>query len=416
MNQFPCISETFILNQITGLIDRGHTVNIYASEPSNESKIHEDVVRYDLIGRTIYYGNEKDNIPGNRVKRLRKSIHAVKSHFTKNPAAFINSMNIFKYKKQAANLKMLLKMVPFLGNGDYDVVHCHFGPNGNLAVLLKELGVFTGKIVTVFHGYDISRLPRKHGKEIYNDLFQKGDLFLPISETWKNELISMGCREDKIAVHHMGIDPKKYDFSRQRRKDRDTIKVVSIGRFVEKKGIQYGIEAMGIVMKKHNNVEYIIIGDGELRDAIEKTVSRLDLGERIRLLGWKSQEEILSCMEDADILLAPSVTSEDGDQEGIPVVLMEAMAMGLPVVSTRHSGIPELVRDHVSGFLAPERNVPVLAEIMNHCILNRDQWPVLGMAGHKEVIKNFNISMLNDRLVDVFRHLVNSKGSTAPAI
>jgi colanic acid/amylovoran biosynthesis glycosyltransferase len=368
--------------------------------------VHEDVVRYGLTGRTVYYGNGDGHVPAKRIPRIRKALDVLKGHFAENPAAFLHSMNFIKYKREAVTLRTMLKMAPFLGKDDYDVVHCHFGPNGNLGVSLKELGVFRGKILTAFHGYDVSQYVRKHGAGIYDRLFRIGDLFQPISDMWKRELISMGCSREKIGVHHMGIDPEKYHFSRRTREGKDAIKVLSIGRFVEKKGFPQGIAAVGRVMKEYRDLEYRIIGDGDLRKEIEAEVARSGFGDRIALLGWKSQEEILSFMGEADILLAPSLTSKDGDQEGIPVVLMEAMAMGIPVVSTFHSGIPELVQDNVSGFLAPEGDVEALAEKLDLCLESRDRWHEIGMAGRKTVTENFNIHRLNDRLVETYRRLV----------
>ena len=404
---FPCLSETFILNQITGLIDRGHEVDIYAYERSNDSKIHEDVEKYHLLSRTFYYGDSKYNMPANRIFRLIKGFSILMTHFNKNKRAFINSLNIFRYKKEAASLKLLYKIVPFVGRGDYDVIQCHFGPNGNLGVFLKDLEVFTGKIITVFHGYDITQYIHKNGRDAYKYLFDKGDLFLPISQRWKNELISMGCRKENILVHRMGIDIERYNNFHRNTEGDDKLKIITIARFVEKKGIRYGVEAVGQIVKEHPEIEYRIIGDGPLRDEIEAVIDQLKLREKVKLLGWKSQAEILRYMNDSDILLLPSVTSNDGDQEGIPVVLMEAMAMGLPVVSTFHSGIPELVQDGISGFLAPERDVSGLAKKLRHCIEHPELWPSILKEAHNTIIQNYNIDDLNDRLVMIYQQLLD---------
>jgi len=407
VTHFPRLSETFILNQITGLIDHGHEIDIYAYEPGGEPKIHEDVKKYDLLSRTIYYGEAINNIPVNKIDRIVESSSLLNAHFLNNPLIILNSLNIFKYRKEAASLKLLYKIVPFLNKRKYDVIQCHFGPNGNLGVLLKDLGVFPGKIITVFHGYDISQYIQRHGRNVYRNLFKKGDYFLPISERWKNELISLGCREDKIKVHHMGIDPKKYNHAHRKSNNGDKIRILTIGRFVEKKGIRYGVEAVGRVMKEHADIEYGIIGDGPLRNEIESIIFNMDLRGKVKLLGWKSQEEIIDFMKDTDILLAPSVTGQDGDQEGIPVVLMEAMAMGLPVVSTNHSGIPELVQDGISGFLAPEKDVSALADKIKRCIENRELWPDIGMEGCKTIFDKYDINDLNERLVQIYHNLLN---------
>lgn len=409
VTDFPKLSETFVLNQITGLIERGHEVDIYAYEPSLDTKSHEDVAKYDLLSRTIYYGDSIRKIPPNRILRFYQGFALLMANFDKNPQALLKSLNMFKFKRQAVALRTLYQIAPFMGKGDYDVVHCHFGPNGILGVYLKDLGVFTGKVITVFHGYDISQYIMQHGRDVYKYLFENGDLFLPISNRWKDELIALGCREDKIMVHHMGIATERYDYTQRNTGGGTKIRILSIGRFVEKKGIRYGVEAVGSIVKEYPDIEYTIIGDGPLRDEIESIIDKMNLRETIRLLGWKSQEEILNVLKDSDILLAPSVTSKESDQEGIPVVLMEAMAMGLPVISTYHSGIPELVQDGVSGFLAPEGNVTILTDKLRQCIEDRGLWPSIGNEGRKMIIREYNINNLNDRLVGMYQQLINSR-------
>jgi colanic acid/amylovoran biosynthesis glycosyltransferase len=117
---------------------------------------------------------------------------------------------------------------------------------------------------------------------------------------------------------------------------------------------------------------------------------------------WKQREELVKLLTDADILLAPSVTSQDGDQEGIPVVLMEALAQGLPVVSTYHSGIPELVQDKKSGLLVQERDVNSLVEKLEYLFVHQETWAELGKAGRKHVEEHYEIKKLNDQLVDLY--------------
>lgn len=405
---FPTLSETFILNQITGLIQRGHDVDIYAAEGSDVTKVHEDVEKYQLLKRTFYYGDAIRNMPEEKIARIARGLGLIFSHIHRNPRAISNSLNVFKFGRKASSLRLLFSIKPFLGNGDYDVIHCHFGPNGNLGVHLKELGVFNGKIITAFHGYDMTSYIDRRGKDAYKDLFEKGDLFLPISERWKDRLISLGCPEKKIMVHRMGVDLDRYASTPRERHGDDKTRILTIARFVEKKGIRYGVEAVGRIANEHPGLEYSIVGDGPLRGEIESVIDRLNLGGKVKLLGWKSHEELLGFMMDSDILLLPSVTGKDGDQEGIPVVLMEAMALGIIVVSTFHSGIPELVRDGVSGFLAPERDVAGLAGMLSKCITCRETWPRIRAEAKKVVAQMHDINALNDRLVSIYGHLVGA--------
>jgi colanic acid/amylovoran biosynthesis glycosyltransferase len=273
-------------------------------------------------------------------------------------------------------------------------------------MLLREIGAIEGKLVTVFHGFDITLLLKEQRERIYKRLFETGDLFLPISEHWKHRLIELGCPEEKIIVHRMGVDCNRFLFRSRRLDDSNKVRFVSIGRLVEKKGFEYGIRAVAKLTKNVQNIEYTIVGDGALNEYLQNLIQELGVDNNIHMVGWKQQEEVIEILENAHILLAPSVTSKNGDQEGIPVSLMEAMAMGLPIVSTKHSGIPELIENGVSGFLVPERDSEALYEKLKYLVDRPDMWPEMGAQGRKYVEENYNINKLNDRLVHIFKDLV----------
>ncbi len=404
VNQFPLLSETFILNQITGLIDRGNKVYIFAGKPLNSSKMHEDIKKYNLLDCTYYH---KSMMPGNKILRAINGIGLIIRYMLQNPLPIFNSLNFFKFGRKAVSLELLFLIIPLLEYGPFDIVHAHFGTQGNVAVFFKELYVINCKIVTTFHGFDMTRYIKDEGDSVYNRLFTKGDLCLPISECWKNKLIELGCCKDKIVVHRMGVDVDKFNFSPRKQKSDKKIKLLTVARLVEKKGVEYGIRAVSKLMHKHLNVEYGIIGDGPLKKNLESLIEELRMGGSIKLLGWKQQDEIIGSLKGADILLVPSVTSQNGDQEGIPVVIMEALAQGLLVISTLHSGIPELVEDGVSGFLVPERDVHSLADRLAYLIDHPEIWSEMGRHGREIVTKEYNINKLNDQLVELYRRILS---------
>ena len=408
VDTFPSLSETFILTQITGLIDRGHEVDIYAHSPAGNPVVHSDIERYKLLDRTFYYGSLHKTMPSDKFPRLLKGMNLMVNNFHKRPAALLRSLNILKFKKRAMSLNILYTVIPFIDRiGNYDIMQCHFGYNGKLALLLKDAGVFRGKIVTSFHGYDITEYVREKGDNVYDDLFKRGDLFLPVSERWKNELTRLGCNSDKIIVHRMGVDTHKFNHSLKRPDKNHKFRVLTVARLVGKKGVKYGVLAVANTLKKYPDIEYRIAGDGPLRNDIENLVDMMKVSDNIMLLGPKSQEEIIQLMKDADIVLAPSVNSEQGGQEGIPVVLMEAMAMGVPVLSTLHSGIPELVKNGVSGFLVPEGDADSLAERLTYLIEHPELRSAMGWAGRKHVENNYDLGTLNDRLTVLYQNLLN---------
>jgi colanic acid/amylovoran biosynthesis glycosyltransferase len=137
------------------------------------------------------------------------------------------------------------------------------------------------------------------------------------------------------------------------------------------------------------------------------------VGGQVKLLGWKNQTEVVQLLRDTHIFMAPSVTAEDGDQEGTPTVLMEALAQGLPVLSTRHSGIPEVVVEGESGYLVPERDVDALAERLENLLEHPEQWPAMGTAGRRHVEEHYDIDRLNDQLLSLYGKLSDSRSKSS---
>jgi colanic acid/amylovoran biosynthesis glycosyltransferase len=408
---FPSLSETFILRQITGLIDRGHEVDIFAGSAGNDPVRHPDVDKYRLLSRTSYL----THCACSKAAPLRalKRLGLIFANFHKNPTVVLRTFNVAAYGKAAVFLQILCQIVPFLDKDPYDILHCQFGPIGEFGLLLRDTGVFHGKIVTSFRGFDISSYVKEQGENTYDDLFRRGDLFLCVSERIKADLIRLGCDREKIIVHRSGIDPNTFTVVPRESKKGGKTTILTIARLVEKKGVEYGIKAIAKILKKYPHIEYKIAGDGPLRDKLQLLIKDLNVGEHIELLGWRAQDQVTELLETSDILLAPSFTSSKGDQEGIPGVIMEAFATGLTVVSTEHAGIPELVRDGASGFLVPERDVNALVEKLEMLIEQPQLRYEMGRTGRKFVEEYYNIETLNNRLGEAYQQLL--RGEFAPA-
>lgn len=401
VNTFPTLSQTFIQNQITGLLDLGHDVEIFAKFNYKEKKIHSDVEKYGLMNRVHYF-----NIPSSKIKRTLKAIYFIITNFHKSPLKILKSLNVFKHGKEALSLKSLYILIPFLEK-KFDIIHCHFGPNGIHGVDLKEIGI-SGKIVTTFHGYDLSMFILNNDKTVYKDLFHKGDLFLPISNYWKKRLIKLNCDKNKILVHHMGISLDKFKYSERKIPADKAVKILTIGRLTEKKGHKYVLKAISKIVHKHKNIIYLIAGDGTLRDELKSLVTKLRINNNVQFLGNVDDDTLLKLYQESHIFILPSVTAHSGDKEGIPVVLMEAQATGLPVISTLHSGIPEVVHEDKSGFLVPERDVNALAEKIESLIEHPEVWSKMGKYGRKFVEENYDIKILNQRLVKIYENVLSN--------
>lgn len=321
--RFPNLSQTFILNQITGLLDRGHHVDIFSKRRSNEVAVHADVEKYQLLDRTHYV-----EVPGNPIARILTGITSVLKYLRKSPGIILRSLNIFKYGREATSLALLHKTVPFLK--EYDIIHCHFGPAGNWGALLKELGV-RAKLVTTFHGFDI-RLGVEKGGHIYHNLFHQGDCFIAISDYNYNNLTNFGLDERKIVRLPVGIDMSRFPYKSpsESHEAGTPIRILTVARLVEEKGLQYGIQAIHRLLKQHPklNVKYSIIGDGPLKKDLTDLASKLMLNKVVHFLGARGQRDVIDMLLQSHIFLLPSIA------EALPVSLMEAQAIGLPVVAT----------------------------------------------------------------------------------
>jgi colanic acid/amylovoran biosynthesis glycosyltransferase len=153
-------------------------------------------------------------------------------------------------------------------------------------------------------------------------------------------------------------------------------------------------------------VTYSIIGDGEERKDLERLAAELGIEKAVRFLGWKTQDELIRIMENAHILIAPSVTAANGAEEGIPNVIKEAMAMGLPVVGSIHGGVPELITHGISGYLVEEKDVDALAERLSFLHDHSEIWSRLGRAGREKVERDFDIHKLNRELEELYRSII----------
>ena len=406
---FPARSETFVVNQVTGLIDRGHDVEVFANARDDDAETCPEAASYRLRERTSYA-----RLPPSPLARLLK-IPRLLPDARVAPAVLLRTLNGFKHGRDAALLRLPYLAAPFVRKQPYDVIFCHFGWSGLVGSLLRDVGAVRGKLVTVFHGADISSYPRRYGWHVYQPLFASGDLFLPVSERWRGRLIEMGCDAQKIVVHRMGVDCERFSCAPRPPRAGLRIKIVSVARLVEKKGLAHGIRAVATLASSHGGVEYTIVGDGPLGGALRGLARELGLEDRVRFLGWKSPHEVREILVESDIFLAPSVSGANGDEEGVPVSAMEAMATGLPVVGTRHSGIPELVGDGVSGFLVPEGDADALADRLARLAANPELRGRMGREGRAFIEREHDIRRLNGDLESLFER-VSSAGRSSSRV
>ncbi len=398
--KFPLSSETFVLNQITAFIDMGFEVEIVALQKGDTQNTHAAWTKYNLAARTRWLQDE----PAGKVAKLRdRASQTLRGIHRKNTW---QALNLKRYGAESRNLILSAICGKVATPFHADVFIAHFGPAGVTAAKLRELGVIRGKIATIFHGIDISsREVLNHYTPEYQQLFRRGDLMLPISDLWAGRLQKMGCPREKIAVSRMGVDMTRFS-PRPVKAPATPLEIISVARLTEKKGLHVAIEACRQLKEQGVAFRYRILGIGPWERRLRTLIEQYQLEDVVEMPGFKPSHEVKAMLDDADVFLLPSVTGADGDMEGIPVALMEAMAVGIPVVSTLHSGIPELVEADKSGWLVPENDARALAQrLAAFSQLDTDELAPVVKRAREKVEHDFNQQVINRELASVLQAL-----------
>ena len=403
-SRFPVLSDTPFLNQITGLIARGQEVDIYSDQPQEGVPYHPDVDRYDLLSRTTYVRRLAER----RTDRIREVRETLRAAPPEERRMLLRSLNPLVYWKRAWSLDQFRRTATYLPRRDYDICQCAFGYDGLKAVRVRRTGALGGRLVVSFRGADTTSYVARRHPLVYARVFREASVLMPVSETLAELLRRMGAPAEKIHVHRTGIDLSRYPYRARRLEPGEPVRLVTVARLVEKKGIEYALEALRRLLDGGTEFRYDVLGGGPLRAHLEARTAELGIADRVTFHGWASQADVRGALERCHLLLQPSVTAANGDQEGVPNVLKEAMAAGLPVVGTRHGGIPELIDDGVEGRLVPERSAEALGAALAELVRHADRWPAIGAAGCARVERDYDIDKLNDRLLDIYERLVRT--------
>ncbi|VXC71814.1 conserved hypothetical protein [Burkholderia sp. 8Y] len=393
VDKLPVPSETFVLRQMQGFAERGHEVSVLAAK-------YDDSAVNPMRGRVALRVFRQD------VSMLRHSMLCAKL----GALACIDDKGRRRLSValRAAATGCRSAFIDIVSGGDtagvdFDVVIAHFGPIGVRAMYLQEAGLLSGPIVTIFHGADMSEqavvdrwLPH------YRRLFRQSPLLLPISNLWRNRLIEWGAPESRTKVHHVGVEVHRLTAQASDRPVHRPLKVLSVARFTEKKGLAYAIE--GVRDCKHP-VHFNLIGFGPLESELRRAAS--SSANEINFLGKCTHERVFEELATADVFLLPSVVASNGDMEGIPVSIMEAMAMGVLVVATRHSGIPELVTHGETGLLVDERSATGIADALSAIVEGKVDIEAIRTNARRKVENDFNGRTLD---ADLERLLIRTLG------
>jgi colanic acid/amylovoran biosynthesis glycosyltransferase len=301
----------------------------------------------------------------------------------------------------------------------YGLIHAHFGTSGVYA--LPYARRYDLPLVVTFHGVDVTVLSswarflphRWPYSQLAPALFRRMTLGLCVSQEIRERLIAQGADPDRLVIHRLGIDLDQFTAGPR---DAGHVRAIMVGRLVEKKGFEYGLQAFARAASRHPAATLTVVGDGPRRARLEALTRSLGLGDRVRFTGVLPSRVVSERLRQSDILLAPSVTGRDGNREGSPMVVKEAGASEVVPVSTYHAGIPEIVEDGRTGFLVNERDVPALTDRLDRLLRDADLRTRMGRAAREKMAREFNNRIQVDELERLYDRAVLTRASSGSAL
>jgi colanic acid/amylovoran biosynthesis glycosyltransferase len=382
MSRFPKLTETFILYEILAVEAQGTPVEIFPLLRERQAVAHPEAAR--LVARAHYLPFFSWNIWRAQMYFLLRRPRTTLRMLWEVLSGTAGSLNFF-----AGALGVLPKSMRFA----YDMerlgvthVHAHFATHPTVAALVVHRLTGIPYSFTA-HGSDLHVRRRMLERKVEAAAFA-----VTISEYNKNVMVTEcgAASRDKIHVVHCGVDPQVFAV-RASAPPAGPLRILCVASFEEVKGHRYLLDACALLRDRGVPFECHLVGDGPLRSAVEARIASLGLGAFVHVHGPQPRLAVVRALHEAAVFALPSVPTRGGKREGIPVVLMEAMASGLPVVTSRLSGIPELVEHEVSGYLVEPGDAAGIAAALAALAQDPAWRTKLGEAGAARVRRDFDL-------------------------
>lgn len=396
LDTFPTLSETFIFNEIIELKSQGLDIAVFSLNKPNDDFMHKEAE--DLVRETCYL-----SIFSN-LSKAKKAYNYLCSHFyflIKSPFRYLKAFwfaykiygNFFGPFKGAAFFALMFKKL------GVKHVHAHFAAAASeLALLISIISGIPYSFTP--HAYDIFMKPK-----LISEKINFADFVISKTEYNKKFLKEKypGINEDKIRVIHYGIDLGKFTPSEYDSSSKLPFTILSVARLVEKKGQKYLLEACNILAKRGiTNFGCKIIGDGPLKGDLEELALSFGLSENVQFMGACPTDKVILILKESALFVLPCIIAKDGDMDGMPNALIEAMALAKPVISTYISGIPELIKDG-AGILVPPEDPEALALALEEIYLMiPEARTAMGQKGREIVEREFDMTKEVKKIKDLF--------------
>ena len=377
VDKFPSVSETFILNKVEGLCKRGHQVTVFRNSRHNDIKLEKQLLSNDVSNLVLV----DMNLPGSFIQATRKILL--------NPSVAVSAF-------RSSTISIKKNILTAIRDKYFAAHHCdiyHFEFSGLATTYMPLFKSLLGKIVVSCRGSaeKVKAITQPGRKEELQQLFSKVNYIHCVSEDMATTIQEYGAPAIKIFVNRPAIISNFFTPA-IKVNDTSVINIVSIGRLTFQKGFLVGLLAFKEVIKQNKNVHWTIAGDGPLLEEIKFYIHDLQLTDYVTLAGSVAKQQVLNLLQQADIFFLPSV------YEGIANVVLEAMAMQLPVVSSNCSGMHEVITNDVNGMLADNYNSTEMANQLLMLINNKSKRIEIGLAARKRIEEAFDL----ERQLDIF--------------
>ena len=404
VNAFPVMSEAFIASSAVALQRAGHEVDIFGIGNAHPSlRVPDVVTSNNLMARA-----KNATWPKSFSRRLMDVPRLSLSTIRKHGAARTPLLRPMTYRRSWRDLTALYQAEILPENGHYDILHCQFATLAEFVLKHRDAGLLSGRLLVHLRGYDITEVVQAHGPNVYDRAWAEADHFIANCAYFREQAIEIGCPENRIEVIGSGIRLSDFVYQPPRPIKNKVLRVVSIGRLIERKGFHHALQTIKALKDEGYSVRYDIVGDGDERKRLEGRCAELGLTGDVIFHGARPHEEITPLLEGAHMLFAPCMTSASGGIDGPVNVIKEAMASGVLVVSTHHGGIPELVEDGVTGVLARENDGEDLTRATFRLLALEPRWPTIAECARQRVTAIYDINCVTRQLLSTYARLTDA--------
>jgi glycosyltransferase involved in cell wall biosynthesis len=377
VSRFPKLTETFILYEMQALEALGARLDLFPLVRQREKVIHPEAESW--IRRAHYRAWYAPRLALSQLYWLVRSPRTTLAVWWEILAGYgLKPKRLLRTLYTLGLAFDFARQMRRMGTGH---IHAHWATNPATAAYIIQ------RLTGIPYSFTA------HAHDLYVDqtmLAKKMDqaAFVVTISEYNRQVLRRLTGKEHIAVVHCGVDTDL--FTPPARRENETFTIVTVAALEEKKGHRYLVEALQKVAAEGIALRCLLVGEGPLRQTLLQQIHEAGLQERVTLTGGLPRQEVLSLLRSADVMVLPSIRLESGKQEGIPVALMEGMAMELPVIASRISGVPELVDDGVNGLLVPEKDAQALAAAI--LVLARDSEcrRRLGENARQKVLREFD--------------------------